>query len=315
MGPEIAFTCNICDGRGIFREPHYINPELPSCSCGSNVRFRWLVYRLSRELFGQSLCLREFPSDKSIKGIGLTDPESIARVLTCRFEYRNTYFNAEPRLDLRSDPSPIGELDFLIASEVFEHIEPPVTQPFRNASGFLKPNGFLLLTVPWVWNGDPKEAIPELYDWKLDREGDRWLVINRKPDGEIERFYDMVFDDGPGRSLGNTREHFPELHDWKLVNEDENWRLINRRRDGRIETFHNLVFHEGPGLALEMRLFAKRSLEDNLREAGFGHIEFEMQGNAGNGIIFPYPWSRPVVARRYARSLAGPIPNGRVTVD
>jgi hypothetical protein len=264
MGPEIAFTCNICDGRGIFREPHYINPELPSCSCGSNVRFRWLVYRLSRELFGRSLHLREFPSDKSIKGIGLTDPECIARVLTCRFEYRNTYFNAEPRLDLRSDPSPIGELDFLIASEVFEHIEPPVTQPFRNASGFLKPNGFLLLTVPWVWNGDPKEAIPELYDWKLDR---------------------------------------------------ENWRLINRRRDGRIETFHNLVFHEGPGLALEMRLFAKRSLEDNLREAGFGHIEFEMQGNAGNGIIFPYPWSRPVVARRYARSLAGPIPNGRVTVD
>ncbi len=283
----------------MFKEPHYVNPEMPSCSgCGSNVRFRWLVYRLSLELFGRTVSLVQFPSDKSIKGIGLTDPDSIARVLTERITYRNTYLNTQPHLDIRSDPSLIGTLDFLIASEVFEHVEPPVIEAFRNATTLLKRSGVLLLTVPWVWDGYPEQAVPDLYDWKLDREGDRWLVVNRKPNGEIERFYDMVWDDGFGPSLGNTREHFPELHDWKLVNEGESWRLLNRRRDGTIETFHNLVFHEGPGLALDMRLFTKRGLEHNLHAAGFSHVEFEMQDYTESGIIFPYPWARPVVARR-----------------
>jgi len=283
----------------VFQEPHYLNPELPSCSgCGSNVRFRWLAHRLSRELFGRILPLVQFPSDKSIKGIGLTDPDSIARLLTERFTYCNTYLNTEPRLDIRSDPSPMGELDFLIASEVFEHVEPPVMQAFRNAASLLKQSGVLLLTVPWVWDGDPKQALPDLYDWKLDREGDRWLVVNRKPNGEIERFYDMVWDDGPGPALGTTREHFPEIHEWKLVQEGESRRLLNRRRDGTMETFHNLVFHEGPGLALEMRLFTKRGLEQDLHEAGFGQVEFEIEDYAESGIIFPCPWTRPVVARR-----------------
>lgn len=276
-----------------------MNPEAPSCSgCSSNVRFRWLVYRLSRELFSRSVPLFQFPPDRSIKGIGLTDPDSISRVLTERFTYRNTYFNTEPRLDIRFDPSPFGELDFLIASEVFEHVEPPVTDAFRNAAGLLRRSGILLLTVPWVWSGDPKQAIPELHDWKLDREGGRWVVVNRKPNGDTERFHDMVFDGGPGPSLGRTREHFPELHEWRLVNESESWRLLNRRRDGTVETFHNLVFHEGPGLALEMRLFTKSGLEHDLHAAGFGHVEFEMQDYAECGIMFPHPWTRPIVARR-----------------
>lgn len=236
--------------------------------------------------------------DKSIKGIGLTDPNSIARVLADRFTYRNTYFDAEPRFDIRSDPSPFGELDFLIASEVFEHVEPPVSRAFHNAASLLSSSGFLLLTVPWVWDGDSNQAIPELYDWKLDREGDRWLILNRKADGEVERFYDMVFDGRSGPSMGRTREHFPDLRDWRLVNEGEIWSLVNTRREGLTETFHNLVFHEGPGLALEMRLFTKQGIEENLREAGFHHVEFEMCDYTDLGIIFPDPWSRPVVARR-----------------
>jgi len=283
----------------VFQQPHYVNPEAPSCAhCGSNVRFRWLVYRLSRELFGRILPLPDFPSDKSIRGIGLTDPECIAQVLRERFTYCNTYLSAEPRFDIRSDPWPAGELDFLIASEVFEHVEPPVMPAFRSAATLLKRSGVLLLTVPWVWDGDARQAIPDLYDWKLDREDDRWLVLNRRPDGEIERFWDMVWDDGPGPCLGHTREHFPELHEWKLADEGGSWRLLNRRRDGTAEIFYNLVFHEGPGLALEMRLFTKRGLEQSLHDAGFGHVEFEMDDYAEAGIIFPYPWTRPVVARR-----------------
>ncbi len=294
---DVAFICNVCGERSVFQQAHYINPELPSCNtCQSNVRFRWLVHRLSRELFDRSIPLAAFPSRKSIRGIGLTDPEAIGAVLAERFTYCNTYLTKEPRLDIRRDPSPLGELDFLIASEVFEHVEPPVEQAFANAGRLLKPSGVLLLTVPWVWDGDPGTAIPELYDWRLEREENRFAILNRRPDGQVERFRDVAFDGSPGPSLGRTREHFPQLYDWRLSDTAEEPRLLNTRRDGGVETFCNLAFHEGPGLVLEMRLFTKGGIEDNLRAAGFHQIEFEMQDCTAFGIIFGYPWGRPVTA-------------------
>ncbi len=295
---EVAFVCNVCGQRGTFLQAHYDNPEVPSCAgCQSNVRFRWLVHRLSLELFDRSIPLPDFPSRKSIKGIGLTDPQAIAAVLAERFTYSNTYLTAEPRLDICRDPSPLGELDFLIASEVFEHVEPPVARAFVNAARLLKPSGVFLLTVPWVWDGDAGTAIPELHDWRLDCEGG-YAIINRRRDGQVDRFQNMAFDGGPGPSLGRTREHFPDLHDWRLSDEAGEPRLLNTRLDGTTEAFSNLVFHEGPGAALEMRVFTKGGIEDNLRAAGFGEIEFQTEDYAEFGIIFGYPWGRPVAAHK-----------------
>jgi SAM-dependent methyltransferase len=296
---EVEFVCNVCGGRSTFREAHYIHPELPSCGgCGSNVRYRWLVHRLSLELFGRSIPLPDFPTRKSITGIGLTDPQSIGSVLAERFTYRNTYLDAEPRLDIRCDPSPFGELDFLISSEVFEHVEPPVAQAFVNAARILKPSGVLLLTVPWVWDGDADTALPELFDWRLDSDDTGYVIVNRRRDGEVDRFQKMAFDGGPGPSFGRTREHFPELYDWRLSEDSGETRLLNTRADGTAETFGNLVFHGGPSPALEMRIFTKGGIEENLRAAGFDQIEFQTDDYAEFGIIFGYPWSRPVAARR-----------------
>ena len=295
---RLTFHCNLCGTRNDLLAKHYENPELPSCSqCSSNVRFRWLVHRLSRELFANSLPLCQFPADKSICGLGLTDPAPLAAVLTERFTYLNTYLDMEPRLDIRYDPSPIGPLDFLIASEVFEHVEPPVVEAFRNAARLLKPSGFLLLTVPWVWDGDAQSALLEFYDWKLDRDENRWVIVNRNPDGQVDRFYDPSFDGSPGPSLGHTREHFPELFDWKLSDEEGSLRLRNRRRDGTSEVFHNLVFHGGPGLALEMRLFTRADIANSLHAAGFRSVEFDNREVCESGIVFPYAWSHPIVAR------------------
>ncbi len=148
--------------------------------------------------------------------------------------------------------------------------------------------------MPWVWDGDASTAIPELHDWRLAREDERYLIINRRPDGTVERYWDMAFDGSPGPSMGRTREHFPELHDWRLSDASGQASLINTRADGTVETFSNIVFHGGPGLALEMRLFTKAGIEENLRVAGFGEIGFEMQDRPEFGIIFGHPWSRPV---------------------
>jgi SAM-dependent methyltransferase len=301
---DVPFVCNVCGSSAVFRQEHWMNPELASCGvCRSNVRFRWIVHRLSTELFGHSLLLRDFPRDKSIKGVGLSDPAVISTALSQHFLYLNTYLTSEPRLDLRHDPSPFGELDFLIASEVFEHIEPPVPPAFKNAARLLKNSGVLLMTAPWVWDGDPSTAIPELYDWRLGREDDRYVIVNRRPDGTVERFWDMAFDGSPGPSLGRTREHFPFLSDWRLSDDTQKPCLVNTRADGSVEMFHELVFHEGPGLALEMRLFTKDGIEQSLRAAGFTEVQFEMQDYPEFGIIFGYPWSRPLTARKMALRL------------
>jgi SAM-dependent methyltransferase len=296
----MAFTCNVCGHAGNELLPaHYENPETPSCTaCGSNVRFRWLADRLARELFGRRMLLPDFPSDPSIRGLGLTDPVSIAERLAARFTYLNTHFDIEPRLDIRTDDSPLGELDFLIASEVFEHIEPPVSVAFRNAARLLKPNGLLLLTTPWIRDGRGQDVLPELYDWKLEYAGGECSIVNRGWDGRVEWFRNVRADGGPGRTFGRTREHFPSLHEWRLIEEDGVWRLENRRRDGYVEVFHNLCFHGGRGLALEMRIFTKESLEQELRDAGFASIEFDSQECAEFGIVFPYPWNYPILARK-----------------
>jgi SAM-dependent methyltransferase len=294
-----AFQCNLCGTQNILEPAHLHDPELASCSrCGSNVRIRWLAHRLSRELFGRSLPLCEFPRERSFTGLGLTDPEIVAERLAECFTYRNTYFHREPRFDIRSHDSPLGALDFLIASEVFEHIEPPVAPAFRNAFRLLKPSGVFLLTVPWVWDGDGGQEMPELHDWKLVREAGGWAIVNRNPTGAVERFADPVFDGGPGPCLGNTREHFPGLFEWKLAEENGAWNLTNKRRDGTAQRFENVVFHGGPGLVLEMRLFTRGGLGRELSAAGFRSIEFEIEECPAYGIVFPYPWSRPIVARR-----------------
>jgi SAM-dependent methyltransferase len=298
-GRDFPFTCNICGQPGLFQQIHYFNPETPSCAeCRSNVRLRWLVHKLSIELFGRSMPLSEFPSKKSITGLGLTDPEPLATEMAARFNYRNTYLTSEPQFDIRFDPSPLGDLDFLIASEVFEHVEPPVSHAFQNAARLLKNSGILLLTTPWVWEGDPATAIPQLYDWRLEKDGDDWTIFNRRADDRIERFSKMSFDGSPGPSLGYTREHFPALSNWKLSNDDGQWKLINKSPDNKEETFRHLVFHEGPGLALEMRLFTKSGIEENLLAAGFTQIDFEIDDTPESGIVFGYPWSRPVLARK-----------------
>jgi hypothetical protein len=297
--PEFPFVCNACGGRSVFQESHYHDCEVSSCSgCGSNVRFRWLIHRLSLELFGRSIPLTEFPHRKSIKGLGLTDPAMIGNVLARQFSYRNTYLTGEPRFDVRCDDSPLGPLDFLIASEVFEHVEPPVSKAFQNAGRILKDSGVFLFTAPWVFEGERATAIGQLHDWNMQKGPNGQEIVNRKPDGTVERIGNLSPDGRPGNSMGYTREHFPELHDWHLATVDDESRLINRRRDGTTEEFHHLTFHGGPGLALEMRLFTKKGIEDNLRAAGFQYVEFESQDCADWGIFFGRAWDRPVVARK-----------------
>ncbi|MGH9903496.1 MAG: hypothetical protein ACRD68_16940, partial [Pyrinomonadaceae bacterium] len=78
---------------------------------------------LSTELFGESLALTDFPERRDISGIGMSDWDGYAAPLALKLGYQNTYYHQEPKLDITSiEPALESTLDFIISSDVFEHV-------------------------------------------------------------------------------------------------------------------------------------------------------------------------------------------------
>jgi SAM-dependent methyltransferase len=198
-----TFVCNIC-GAWNSSESSQLEREAATCEqCKSSVRVRSIVHLLTSELFGRSMALQEVPTIKQVRGLGMTDWWGYDGILSDRFSYTNTFFDREPRLDItKPGPEHTGQYDFLISSEVFEHVDPPVEVAFENVTRLLKPNGFFILTVPYVL--DPKvtdEHYPGLNAYKIVQIDDEFVLVNRKKDGSLETFRDLQFHGGPGNTL------------------------------------------------------------------------------------------------------------------
>jgi SAM-dependent methyltransferase len=247
---NLIYRCNIC-GQFCNSKVTDLGRETPSCpGCGSTVRMRAIIHLLSLELFGQSLVLPDFPVRPEIRGIGLSDWERYANPLAHKLNYTNTYYHQEPKLDItKIDPLLAGTLNFLISTEVFEHVPPPVSLVFENAYRLLKPGGMLIFTVPYT-----KE--------------------------------------------GQTLEHFPELHNYEVVEQNGQYCLKNITVDGRQQIFEKLVFHGGAGSTLEMRVFAKASLQEEFSRAGFHELKIHPEPAFEYGIYWSHDWSLPMTARK-----------------
>jgi glycosyltransferase involved in cell wall biosynthesis len=155
---DVEFQCNICgSSNNVARS--LIDREMPSCqTCGSTPRSRALVESLTSRLFCAPTVLSDLGSQKEIRGLGLSDWDGYAQLLASRFEYVNTYFRSDPVLDIAA---PLGQvdwnLDFVIASEVFDHVVGDMEQVFTNVRSMLKPDGVVVFTVPYVLDGPTVE--------------------------------------------------------------------------------------------------------------------------------------------------------------
>ncbi len=195
----VAFTCNIC---GAWNEVAEFATEPATCGCGSNVRLRALMHLLSLELFGHSICVAEFPNLKSIRALGMSDKEGYARILAEKFDYTNTYYDREPRFDFTErHPQLEGSYDFILSSEVVEHIAPPIERAFEEVCRLLKPNGFAGITVYCNPQDRLREHFPELNEYRVVPLGNSSVLINRRRDGSLEITDDLVFHGGSGATL------------------------------------------------------------------------------------------------------------------
>ena len=198
----IEFQCNIC-GSDNRLERSGFDRERKSCErCHSSVRTRSIIHLLSMEFFGESLMIDDFPNSEHITGIGLSDWKGYADALAKKFAYVNTYYHKSPKLDI-CNPKVSGPVDFVIASEVFEHVAPPVCNAFTGSYATLKDGGVLILTTPFMNKlGRTIEHFPELHEYKVTRRMfGEYKLVNTTADGRRQIFCDLKFHGGEGQSL------------------------------------------------------------------------------------------------------------------
>jgi SAM-dependent methyltransferase len=195
------FVCNVCGRKTSFPRQDMMR-ETPSCVyCGSCVRFRSIIHALSTELFGESLAIQDFPDRQDLVGVGMSDWDGYANRLEKKLSYVNTYYHKTPLLDITAvDPSLSNLYDFIIATEVFEHISQPISRAFENVHRLLKPGGLFIFSVPYV-EGETREHFPDLWKFAICKEKSSWVLLNETTDGRPQRFETLTFHGGPGTTV------------------------------------------------------------------------------------------------------------------
>jgi len=201
QGEILRFRCNVC-GRSARAPLAKITREQPTCSCGSTVRLRALVHLLSLELFGVSRALPDFDYRPDIVGVDMSGANTYAKGLAKKLGYTNTFLHKTPHLDI-TEPGPawLENCDFVISSDVFEHVSPPVAVAFKNTLRLLKPGGLFIFTVPYTKRGTTVEHFPELHNYRVESRNGRRVLVNVTADGQLQEFDNLVFHGGEGETL------------------------------------------------------------------------------------------------------------------
>lgn len=196
------FTCNLC-GSITESKAGIDDHESSTCAvCGSSARFRAIALALSRALFGLDLPVTGFPVLKSVRGLGIGDSEMIAGPLARCFNYINTHYDREPTFDLmRPGECEFGRYDFVLCSDVLEHVPPPPDTAFETLSRLLKPSGFLIITVPYTLDSATVEHFPDLEPFGMAEVNGQTVLVSRSGENGYRVFDHLTFHGGPGFTL------------------------------------------------------------------------------------------------------------------
>lgn len=200
----ILFRCNLC-GRDNSAPVQSKHRELLNCAqCGSSARARGVAYAVQRDILRDTQTpLREAAPRKHLRGVGMSDWTGYAADLERIFDYTNTFYHQEPRLDVTDAASAqkYQDLDFIISSDVLEHIVAPVSQALKNIRSMMRDDGLFILTAPYVEGYESIEHFPHLHNFKIVSNDGGYVLENRTANGLQERFEHLIFHGGPGSTL------------------------------------------------------------------------------------------------------------------
>jgi SAM-dependent methyltransferase len=132
------------------------------------------------------------------RGIGISDHWRLAARLASVFDYVNTFYHRFPLVDVTRPPEDLfGQLDFVICSDVLEHIPPPSLDGLKGIRRMLRDGGYAVITVPCHTGPTTSEYYPGLKSWAIEDGSVSWT------DGEgVERIdSNPEFHGGQGQTL------------------------------------------------------------------------------------------------------------------
>jgi SAM-dependent methyltransferase len=198
---RVCFTCNLCgaDAAATLAE---LGRESPSCpGCRSTARQRALALALERRFLEAGEHVADCPRHQ-LAGLGMSDMQQLADPLARAFAYTNTFLHQEPLLDLTALPASVHRsVDFVVCSEVLEHVEPPVERAFAALHRLLRPDGLLVLTTPYTFETATVEHFPDLHEHRIEQGPNGPVLRNRTRSGVEQAFSDLVFHGGEGDTL------------------------------------------------------------------------------------------------------------------
>ena len=135
----LTFQCNICSS-WVTAGVNSLGRETPNCpTCASSARLRAMARSLAIAVTGEPCLLEDLRGD--LRGIGLSDHQLMSRQLARHLDYHNTFFHQEPLVDVTKPAATrLASVDFLLSSDVFEHVLPPVQAAFDGAFAMLRPS-------------------------------------------------------------------------------------------------------------------------------------------------------------------------------
>ena len=228
MGAVIIFFCVSC--RKLSIPVGGLSREAGNCIwCRSTCRDRSLAYATRKYSKG-------FTKKTPLQVFGVSDGANFEKRAQKYFggKYLNFHFHKEPKLDITCVPLELkSKADFVVCSEVLEHVVPPINLAFKGLFELLKPGGTALISVPHTSIGN---AHVEHFEVLRDAE----LILEPYPvwqgvaqNGELIKYKNLIFHGGIGATLEfrvfseeSLMEHLIEVGFIKIVS------IPNMRRYG-----------------------------------------------------------------------------------
>jgi hypothetical protein len=177
-------------------------------ACHSTWRIRALALLVLRGLDIPLTPLRLGDQDFSRSGLGISDNVFLAAALAGRFDYVNSYLHRFPRLDISEVPPDLGgAFEFVVCSDVLEHVPPPVEPALQGLASLVRPGGFVVASVPCT-RGETVEHYPDLDSYDIVGE----TVVWTGKDGREHCDPHPEFHGGQGRTLAFRLWNVDDFH-------------------------------------------------------------------------------------------------------
>jgi len=195
------WECILCSALNS-EDKEYIREASCCISCGSTWRARAVTLATITGLGYEPKPMSTIKSDWSRVGLGISDDIDVASRLSNKFFYNNTYFDTFPNLDIRNVPDIAkAKFEFVICSDVLEHIDTDLELAVRGLKDLLNRNGFAVISVPISAEAGHPEFYPELKSFSIKDEVVSWVDKNNISHED----FNPEFHGGRGQNLAFRR--------------------------------------------------------------------------------------------------------------